>query len=411
MLPVSRTCRYLPRRHGWTSPRTSSPCWPLGGGTPLWCSGSPWLRSFTWGRHLERYSNPPRCLPSDASHALRSPVPGASDAWGGFGFRGLAPGRAAPLWSKPGLNPQGAWDAYHANSATFDLLGWRWFGARWTEKRSRQLTCRGSSTSWPITRMGFPGAIWWPSFGSGRPGGSRPALDVRRLGKPSSSKPERLFGTFSERPRLRCPSSLPTASCVVVPPGLCVRPVIDRCVTTAESGHSNARYAWTALAAMAFDGRYVAEAAGAMPGWDPERANARVEEQRARQLRDHFGLQRDDDLAYAFESFEDAVRAGGQALAVQWLEARASAEQSLLRDAANTVEAGQGSSSDRRPPLSRQPALHRAKGVTLTGGAFEPGNVVRRAEALKDTFMEMGVMRPHTVSFGHLHGGPCPRAV
>ena len=81
---------------------------------------------------------------------------------------------------------------------------------------------------------------------------------------------------------------------------------------------------------MAFDGRYAAEAAGAMPGWDPERANARVEEQRARQLRDHFGLQHDEDLAYAFESFEDAVRAGGQALAVQWLEARASAEQSLL---------------------------------------------------------------------------------
>ena len=71
------------------------------------------------------------------------------------------------------------------------------------------------------------------------------------------------------------------------------------------------------------------------------------------------GLQRDEDLAYAFESFEDAVRAGGQALAVQWLEARAAAEQSLLHDAANTVEAGQGSSSDRRPPLSRQPALHR----------------------------------------------------
>ena len=107
---------------------------------------------------------------------------------------------------------------------------------------------------------------------------------------------------------------------------------------------------------MAFDGRYAAEAVGAMPGWDPERANARVEEQRARQLRDHFGLQRDEDLAYAFESFEDAVRAGGQALAV-----------------------------------------HRTKGVTLTGGAFEPGNVIRRAEALKDTFVELGVMRPHAV--------------
>lgn len=41
--------------------------------------------------------------------------------------------------------------------------------------------------------------------------------------------------------------------------------------------------------------------------------------------------------------------------------------------------------------------MHRTKGVTLTGGAFEPGNVVRRAEALKDTFVELGVMRPHAV--------------
>ncbi|CAK9023859.1 ATP-dependent Clp protease ATP-binding subunit clpA-like [Durusdinium trenchii] len=41
------------------------------------------------------------------------------------------------------------------------------------------------------------------------------------------------------------------------------------------------------------------------------------------------GLQRDEDLAYAFESFEDAVRAGGQALAVQWLEARADPSRAL----------------------------------------------------------------------------------
>ena len=83
---------------------------------------------------------------------------------------------------------------------------------------------------------------------------------------------------------------------------------------------------------MAYRGHYATEAAGAMPGWDPERAGARVEEQRARQLRDHFGLQLDDDLAYAFESFEDVVRAGGQALAVQWVEARVNSEQSLLHD-------------------------------------------------------------------------------
>ncbi|CAK9047245.1 Hsp70-Hsp90 organizing protein 2 (AtHop2) [Durusdinium trenchii] len=88
-------------------------------------------------------------------------------------------------------------------------------------------------------------------------------------------------------------------------------------------------------------------------------------------LRDHFRLQLDDDLAYAFESFEDAVRAGGQALALQWVEARAKSEQSLRHDEALAKDflltAG---------PLSRLPALRRTKRVTLTGGAFEPGNVI-----------------------------------
>ena len=279
MLPCLRTCRYLPRRHGWTSRRTSSPCWLLGGGIPPWCSGSPWSRSFMWGHHLERYSNPPRCLPFDASHAQRSPVPGASDAWEGSGYPGLGLGRVVPLWSKPALHRRVHGMPIMPIRPPSTFWGCRWFAASWIEKRSRQHTLIGSSPAWPMTGMAFPGAMRWPFSGFGRrdavPGGSQPASDVLRLGKPSSSKPERFFGTFSERPRSTSPSSLPTASCVVVPLGPSVCPAIDRCARTAASGRSNVRFAWAALArssaailagAMAFDGRYAAEAAGAMPG-------------------------------------------------------------------------------------------------------------------------------------------------
>ena len=90
------------------------------------------------------------------------------------------------------------------------------------------------------------------------------------------------------------------------------------------------------------------KAAGSMPGWGPER----VEEQRARQLRDQYGLQLGDDLAYAFvsPSRTQCALVANPLQSNGWKQGP-TPDQSLLHDAANT-----GSSSDRRP-LSR-----RAKG-------------------------------------------------
>ena len=103
MLPCLRTCRYLPRRHGWTSRRTSSPCWLLGGGIPPWCSGSPWSRSFMWG-------------PEVPCSRCERRLGGVRLPWVGTWTR-----RAVVV--QTGATPQSAWDAYHANPATFDLLG------------------------------------------------------------------------------------------------------------------------------------------------------------------------------------------------------------------------------------------------------------------------------------------------
>ena len=188
MLPCLRTCRYLPRRHGWTSRRTSSPCWLLGGGIPPWCSGSPWSRSFMWGHHLERYSNPPRCLPFDASHAQRSPVPGASDAWEGSGSPGLGLGRVVPLWSKPALHRRVHGMPIMPIRPPSTFWGCRWFAASWIEKRSRQHTLIGSSPAWPMTGMAFPGAMP-PVFRTWQ-AGRRAWREPTRVGCPQAGQAE-----------------------------------------------------------------------------------------------------------------------------------------------------------------------------------------------------------------------------
>ena len=103
MLPCLRTCRYLPRRHGWTSRRTSSPCWLLGSGIPPWCSGSPWSRSFMWGPEV--------------------PCSRCERRLGGFRFPWVGTWTRRAVVVQTGATPQSAWDAYHANPATFDLLG------------------------------------------------------------------------------------------------------------------------------------------------------------------------------------------------------------------------------------------------------------------------------------------------
>lgn len=144
------------------------------------------------------------------------------------------------------------------------------------------------------------------------PGGSRRALGAPGLAKPSSFKRPACSDPSSNRPRLTSPSFLPTVSC---------------CCPT-----------WSVCS----------KAAGSMPGWGPER----VEEQRARQLRDQYGLQLGDDLAYAFvsPSRTQCALVANPLQSNGWKQGP-TPDQSLLHDAANT-----GSSFDRRP-LSR-----RAKG-------------------------------------------------
>ena len=142
-------------------------------------------------------------------------------------------------------------------------------------------------------------------------------------------------------------------------------------------------------------GRYALEAAGEASTWDPEQAVEVATLERALEVRQHFGLADDSDLAFAFENYQDAMSAGGHALAAQWASARAQADEGLLAAGAKVVEdSGAGSARDRVPKPSVKPMIQRRQGVTLSSNRYGPDAVVQRVESLAQCFEEMSVQRP-----------------
>ena len=154
-----------------------------------------------------------------------------------------------------------------------------------------------------------------------------------------------------------------------------------------------------ALMAGQFPGRYAAEATG-HAALSPEQVGAA----RAREWRERHGLVRDNDLAFAFENYEDAQVAGGQTLAGQWVTARSRAQEELLPAAAAAVEAA---SSSRGTPTSSfrarpKPSFQRV-GVTLSGLEYAPDKVVHRVTALAMAFEEMGVNKLSNIFSGRIY--------
>ena len=121
-------------------------------------------------------------------------------------------------------------------------------------------------------------------------------------------------------------------------------------------------------------------------------------------MRQHFGLADDSDLAYAFENYQDAMSAGGHALAAQWASARSKADEGLLAAGARAVEdSGAGSARDRVPKPTVKPMIQRRQGVTLSTNRYGPDAVVQRVESLAQCFEEMSVQRPaHKVTEARL---------
>ena len=121
----------------------------------------------------------------------------------------------------------------------------------------------------------------------------------------------------------------------------------------------------------------------------------RVKEWRAQ----HF-MENDDDFAYAFASYDQAVVAGGHGLATKWLEVRAEQEEQLIPAAAAVVAAlkpGEPSRilSNAPKPVTKPLSRSRRSGVRLhENPGSSPQAVTHRVEVLADVLLGLGALRP-----------------
>ena len=137
------------------------------------------------------------------------------------------------------------------------------------------------------------------------------------------------------------------------------------------------------------------EAAGGSAGRDPERAIEVASLERAREVQQRLGLDADNDLAFAFESYADAMAAGGRPLASQWAVARGQAEASLSQAGAPAADdSGLGSPRDLFPKPLLRPRPLRHQEISLAANRYEPAAVLQRVEALLQCLVEMAVQRP-----------------
>ena len=123
--------------------------------------------------------------------------------------------------------------------------------------------------------------------------------------------------------------------------------------------------------------------------------SARVKEWRAQH-----SMENDDDFAYAFASYDQAVVAGGHGLATEWLEVRAEQEEHLVPAAAAVVAALKPGAPSRvlanaPKPVTKPLSRSRRRGVRLhENPGSSPQAVTHRVEVLADVLLGLGALRP-----------------
>ena len=147
-------------------------------------------------------------------------------------------------------------------------------------------------------------------------------------------------------------------------------------------------------------GRYATEAmehSGGDPGGSGEGLMSRVQEANVRAFRQKHGLLQDSDFGFAFEAFEDAVRAGGHFVAAEWARVRAEQQAHLLPAGAAVVEADPWRVTPVGPSTLRRPAVRLPTsnvGLRLRQNPDNAEAVGRRVNLLTEAFMKLGVLRP-----------------
>ena len=112
------------------------------------------------------------------------------------------------------------------------------------------------------------------------------------------------------------------------------------------------------------------EHSGGDPGGSGEGLMTRVQEVNVRAFRQKHGLLQDSDFGFAFEAFEDAVRAGGHFVAAEWARVRAEQRAHLLPAGAAVVEADPWRVTPIDPPSAGGAAPHQQRGPAVEA---EPG--------------------------------------
>ena len=142
------------------------------------------------------------------------------------------------------------------------------------------------------------------------------------------------------------------------------------------------------------------EASSSQPRMNALNAVEVVTTARVRDWRRQHFMENDEDFAYAFASYDQAMLAGGHGLATEWLEVRARQEENLIPAAAAVVEALKpGRSSTVVPsaprPVTQPLARSRRRGLRLhENTSSSPQAVTRRVEVLSGELMALGALLP-----------------
>ena len=121
---------------------------------------------------------------------------------------------------------------------------------------------------------------------------------------------------------------------------------------------------------------------------------------RIREWRQVNQVQDDEDFAYAFASYDQAVLAGGDGLAAAWIEIRAAQEEKLMPVAAAVVAATRPGRPSAVPafrplPKTKPRATSRRAGLRLRENtSFAPDQVTHRAAVLASELQSLGALKP-----------------
>ena len=163
-------------------------------------------------------------------------------------------------------------------------------------------------------------------------------------------------------------------------------------VTLASFGALVISLVWGTGVCRAMEDTYAASSSDSHPS---DTILDRVAEDRVTKFRRHFMLQPDPDFAAAFTSWDEAMKAGGSAVADAWMEAAAVADDTqLLRVVDDARAAARSSRQEERPPLVRYTKPKQFYKAKQRGAKKAPLAEDDLARSLAETFAMVHAYRP-----------------